>query len=507
MKATYKIGIRLCLILLPWLTVRGQVPVVHATVDFGKKLQVWDGFGAQYVQVHHTRDFKAWPEDYGGLSHLNEDQRQQVIQLVFGADGLKPGIVKAWVDPFHQPVNDNDDPYTIDLAKFDHETTTKWVMYFCKRGLTETRKRGDDLNFLVTLHGAPGWVTKQKALQGPDLDSALKLELAKYIASWAKYLRDIQGLPVKYLSPMNEGEDRSRWPADGTDPVSFWAFEHNLYWPEYQIVDFLHYAREVLDRNGMKEVGLTNGEPTYWGAFYSYKDKSGRVAEYARRIREDSIALKNLALITSHGFGKSYDPRGIDLIHDIRPDLHAWTTSGTWGDMSVDILEDFRQQIYTVKVNALMPFAMVHNDFESDKLSYPANWRISSNFNSPIKTNNGRVEVTKAYYHYKQVSRAGQPGTAVASVSSDDPQLGLIAFTSNGTRNGDAFTVINLSKSTKRVSVTVVGATVRRFVAHLTTDTDYCNRNYEPFTDFRYDNGTLEYTAPPRSSTGFVSAR
>jgi hypothetical protein len=320
-------------------------------------------------------------------------------------------------------------------------------------------------------------------------------------------LRDVEGLPVRYLSPMNEGEDRFRWPADGSDPVSFWSSEHNLYWPDTQVVDFLRYAREVLDRQGLQEVGLTNGETNTWGGFYLYKAKDGSTMEYARKIREDAAAVKNLALITSHGFHESYDPRGIALIREARPELHAWTTSRPWRDMSVDVLEDFRQQIYTVKVNGLIPFAMLHNDFESDKLSFPANWRISGNYTSPIKTNNGQIEITKAYYHYKQVSRAGQPGTAVAEVSSQDPEIGLIAFASNGTKNADAVTVINLAKSAKAVSIKVAGATARLFAAHLTTDSDYGNRNYDPFTDFAYHDGTLEYVAPARSSTSFVSAR
>src|ERR1035437_750908 len=90
--------------------------------------------------------------------------------------------------------------------------------------------------------------------------------------------------------------------------------------------------------------------------------------------------------------------------------------------------------------SALMPWATVHNDIESDKLSPPAGVRVSGNANSPIKTNGGKVEITKAYYHFKQISRAGQAGMAVAEVSSADPQIGLIAFASNGTRNPDAFT-------------------------------------------------------------------
>lgn len=291
-----------------------------------------------YVEVRHTRDYKVFRQDYGGFKYLSAEQREKVIQLVFGPDGLKPGLVKAWSDPFHEPVNDNDDPYTMNPAGFDHQTTTRWLRYFAKRGLEETRKRG-------------------------------------------------------------------------CDPPAYYGAEHNLWWPDHQVVDFLRYAREVLDRQGLKEVGLTNGETNSWGAFFSYKVKDGTVFEFARRLREDPVAVKNLALITSHGFRQSYDPRGIDLIRQVRPELHVWTTSYTWADMSLDVLEDTRQLIYTVKCNGLIPWATVHNDYESDKLSPPATVRVSS------------------------------------------------------------------------------------------------NPNYEPFQAFVYRNGTLEYTAPARSSVGFTAAR
>jgi hypothetical protein len=280
-----------------------------------------------------------------------------------------------------------------------------------------------------------------------------------------------------------------------------------MYWPDHQVVDFLRSAREVLDRHGLKDVGLTNGEPNTWGNLLTYKSKDGTVAEFAAAIRRDPQAMKNLGLITSHGFRQSYDPRAVALLREARPELHAWTSSMTWGEMNLNILEDMRQLIYKVRVNGIIPWAMVHNDYESDKLSPPGTVRVSSNANSPIKTNNGKVEITKAYYFYKHLCRYGQPRMAVADVSSDDPETGLIAFASNGTRNPDALTVLNLARTPKQVKVRVSGTTAQRFAAHVTTDVEHGNRNYEPFREFTYRNHTLEYTAPARSAITFAAVR
>lgn len=490
---------------------------VTATVDFTATLQDWDGFGVHYVQGHHSRNPILHPEDYGGLSKLSPEQREEVIQLVFGSDGLKPGIVKAWSDPFHEPLNDNDDPYTINMDGFDHQSTTREIRYFCRRGLAVTRERGDDLTFIAALHGPAWWITRQKIVQGRDLDPEMKLELAEYIASWALYLRDYEGLPVKYISYNNESENKYRWPDDGGDPFPWregnrvlgYTSEQNLWWSDQQVVDFLNYSREVLDRVGLKEVGLTSGETATWGNFTNFKDKDGTVFEYARSIRENPTALKNLDLITSHGFGRVYDPSGIDLLREVRPELHAWTTSYTYGNLSLDFLEDTRNLIYTVGCNACIPWATLHNIYESDKLTPPGETRISSNANSPITTDltrQGNVPMTtKVYYHYKQVSRIGQPGMAVAEVSSNDPQIGLFAFASNKTKNPDAFCVINLDSSPKVVNVRISGTKSKKFTANVTTDVEYGDRNYEPFSTFVYKNGTLEYTAPARSSVTFIA--
>jgi hypothetical protein len=74
---------------------------IRATVDFSKKLRAWDGFGVNYVESAQTRDYKNDPQEYGGFSLLDEQERQHAINLIFGEDGLKPGLMKMFLDPWH----------------------------------------------------------------------------------------------------------------------------------------------------------------------------------------------------------------------------------------------------------------------------------------------------------------------------------------------------------------------------------------------------------------------
>ncbi|NLH43113.1 MAG: hypothetical protein GX448_14840, partial [Planctomycetes bacterium] len=258
---------------------------VRAGVDFSKHIRVWDGFGVNYVEVAQSVDYAQDPQEYGGFSLLTEDERQQIVEMVFGDDGLRPGLIKMFLDPFHQAQPG---------GPFDHETTTRWMRYFAREGLKRTRGRGEDLTILTTLYGPPAWATKQKFMRGRDLDPARKYDLARYMVDWVRFLREEEGLPVRYLSLHNEGEDWMRWPADGAAGNIGTGHDYNLYWPPEQVVDFLKILRPMLDGAGLTDVGVTPGECTNWYRFSAWG--------YADAIADDPGALASLGLITSHGF-------------------------------------------------------------------------------------------------------------------------------------------------------------------------------------------------------------
>ncbi len=475
---------------------------VIVNVDFNTPLRDWDGFGVNYVQTRHARDFAEFDQDYGGFKYLNDQQRAEIIDLVFGEDGLKPGIIKMFCDPFHEPENDNDDPYTLDMSKFDHQTTTTWMRYFAREGFDRTQARGDTLQILAGLYGPPAWTTKQKCIRGRDMDQAMKKEVAEYIASWAKYLREEEGLPVTYISMHNEGENQNRWDGDGVDRPSLYQHDYNMWWPWYQIVDFLRYARPILDANGLRDVGLSCGETATWANLVHIVNWDSVQVNIAQEIVNEFTAVANLGLITSHGFNQKYTPEGVDILRGVKPDLHAWTTSYTWGDMNVDILKDARHLIYDVKCNALIPWATVHNDFESDRLQPPHGFRVSSNANSPIKTNDGKVEITKAFYFFKQISRAGQPGMAVAAVESNDADIQVMAWDGKDSKHADAFVLLNTGTEARTVDILVQNGTYRMV---RTSDVDFGNEDYVEIDPARQTSqGQITYVAPPRSATTFT---
>lgn len=466
------------------------------SVDFGRELRPWDGFGVTYVEAAQTRDYRAQPQDYGGLSQLSEAQRQEVMELIFGSGGLEPGIVKMMLDPFHEPRPPGDPAQgggPPQPALFDHKTSTRWTRYFAREGLARTKARGDELTVLTTLYGPPAWATKQRFVRGRDLAPERAIDLARYMISWAKYLRTEEKLPLGYLALHDEGENKAGWPDDGsTDGRP--ADDYNLYWPPAQVVQFLKLMRPMLDADGLAGVGLTPGETTNWFRF----DEWG----YAKAIADDPDALRCLGLITSEGFtgprGQSfgdYRNTGNALLRSRRPELHAWTTSLSWGQMDVDFLENIRRQIYEVQVNAVIPAACIQSD----------DWIGGSPYSGSAVFVRGkeRFDVRAGYHFYKQVSVAGRPGTAVADVGPSQADVGLIAFAHGKSGGRDNLVVINCADAPRKLQIQVRGTASKSFRAYRTSPTEH----YVSLGELPVVDGAIPYLAPPRSATTLFGLR
>ncbi|MFO7933478.1 MAG: hypothetical protein R6U78_05285 [Bacteroidales bacterium] len=464
---------------------------VSAEVNFSRVLRTWDGFGFNYVETAHTSDMEEFEQEYGGFSLLDEQEKQEIVRMVFGEDGLKVGLVKMFLGSLHQPEKG---------GPFNHRYTTENMRYFVREGLKTTRARGADLQIITTLYGPPGWATVQKVHRGRDLDPACREEVVNYMVDWIRFLREEEQFPVKYLSLHNEGEDWRRWNQEGytVDP----GHDYNLFWPPEQVAGFIKMMPGKLEAAGLGEVGITPGETTNWYRFSTWG--------YVKTILQDPEALARLDLITSHGFysgsyGRWFGEHksdGIDRLRAARPDLHAWVTSTSWSKMDAFNIKEMHGNIYTAKVNAIIPWAGIQR---------PPHWVGGDpNPGSAFTVHeDGNYEVRPGYYFYKQITRAGQPGMAVAQASAMDSEIAVIAFSSNGTENPHAFIVTNIKNEEQKVAVTVKGTRDTVFEAFRTTkspgtdDVDHIAEKYAPLGGFTLQDGMLIYDAPAGSVTTF----
>ena len=475
--------------------------IIH--IYFDQPLRPWHGFGVHYVEAVQTRDYSLFPQDFSGFSMATQQTREKVMQMIFGEDGLRPGLTKMFLDPFHEGTtkneNDNEDPLLIDLDGYDHETTTRWMRYFNQEGLRLMKEWGGSLKTIITLYGPAPWMTRQKFVLGRDLDPDESFEVAEYMASWAKFLIEKAGIDVRYISFHNEGDAYYRWPRDGSNPGEDHR-DYNLYWPPEQVVEFLKITRKVLDANGLQEIGLTPGETQTWYRF----DQWG----YARAIVNDEQALQNLDLITSHSFANleipnslyygDYRSIGQDLVHKYKPDVPVWVTSRPWTE-GPDFIENLRRDIYESKANGIIPWALVEG--ARQWMGSDGEYRDGSMDKAFLIKEDGSLVITDQYYYYKQVTRAGQPGTEVVAVINYDPAIGAMAFRAPCENNRNAFVLINKSEDSKTVTIHLHHGDSDRYDAIRTMR----GEKYQKQGIVKLIEGAITYECPPRSVTTFFS--
>ncbi|NJM93269.1 MAG: hypothetical protein HC842_00175 [Cytophagales bacterium] len=467
-------------------------PEAWAIVNFTDSLQVWDGFGVNYVETAQTPDYDSFPQDYGGLSLLNEVQRREIIQLVFGPEGLQPSLVKMFLDPHHEPSNDNADPLQMDSAGFDHEKTTRWMRYFVQGGLAASAEQGRELEVITTLYGPPGWMTLQRQHRGRDLDPAMKEELGEYYLSWIRYLQN-NAYPIRYLSLHNEGEDYKRWTETGyTDSYDK---DYNLYWSPLQVADFLKLLPRLFEIHSVAPVGLTLGETSSWMRLTvnHRKDKES----YAGLIGLDEEALSRLALITSHSFwaptsagteflrlrkfqmGQKQAPTCLDNLHQLEK-------------MQTDFLLGFWQEIYQAKVNAIIPWACVQH--------HPSWTGGDPNPGTAIEVlGPEKYVVHPAYYYYKLVSRLGQRGMRVVNTYCSHDSVKVIAFAANGTTQPGSFVLINPTDQELSIAIRIVASPTETYYMTRTSP----GEQYLALGAVRLIEDEIRYVAPPQSATSF----
>jgi O-glycosyl hydrolase len=479
-------------VLLASNTIIAQYPVINGVdihVKFDQKIRSWDGFGFNYVETAQTPDYDEFRQEYGGFSLLDEKEKNEIIDMIFGKDGLKVGLIKMFCDPFHQ---------TEPGGEYDHKTTTSNMREFVRRGLAVTRNRGAGLNIITTLYGPPAYMTLQKVIRGRDLDPIYKDDLAGYLVSWVRYLKEVEGFPVNYISLHNEGEDWERWPWDGKDANIGHGHDYNMYWRPELVCELIKLTHKKLTEAGLGDVGVSPGETTNWYRF-SYWG-------YADALYEDDDCINALGLITSHGFySGSYNSRwfgdhncmGTELIRQKKPGLHAWVTSTSWSNMDTKSIKEMHDNIYSSRVNGIIPWAGIQR---------PVQW-VSGDPNPGSAftvREDGSYEVRMGYYFYKQITRAGQPGMDVCRTLSNDTEIPVIAFGKGNSDSSNAFVVVNMNSDKEKPTViTITGCEAKSFEAFRTSEDE--KEKYTAIGLLNVKDKKIEYTAPAGTVTTFFA--
>mgnify|MGYP002524196094 CR=1 FL=1 len=472
--------------------------LIKGSVNFNNELQEWDGFGVNYVEVCQTYDNEKNPQDYGGFSTLSENKKDEIIDLIFGENGLKPSILKMFLDPLHQ----KEEPSKIaskpnDLLSenlYDHTSSTSNMLEFVMKGNTISRYGNRSLEIYTTLYGPPKWMTKQKVWRGRDLDEKYSYELCLYIASWVKFLKE-KGLPICYAGLHNEGEDFYRWDDNGYTRNTERGHDYNLYWSPEMVSKFLPMLKKVFHANNLDDVLPTPGETTNWTRFSTWG--------YSGAILQNYDALTSMGLITSHGFfngniGFQYfgDHRsaGIDELREKRPDLHAWSTSTSWSNMDARFLLELKDQIYSAKVNGIIPWACIQNH---------SLWRDGDpNPGCAILIDGkGDYEITKGYWYYKQISTIGSSKSNVVKATIASSTIGIVAFKD---KQSKSICIINSDDASHPIAIEILNCSFPIKKATRTSPVENSRDIDDLLIENSEDKKILKYDVPANSATTIV---
>ncbi len=452
--------------------------ISRISIDFNSHTRDWDGFGCNYVEMSHSRDGSY--EDYGSFSELPVSEREKVLDMIFGVDGLGVSLMKIFL-PSHllpEPPNDG----AVHLEDYRVDECLPQNIEFAQEGIKRSKVQGIDLRFITTMYGPPAWGNKQKIIRGKELDPAMRDPLATYLSGCVKYLREKVGIPVEAVSLHNEGEDPNRYPGTLGD-------DFNMHWTPGQIADMIPRVRGRLDEEGLHGVKVSSGETTTWSRF----------EPYAWAIGNNEDTRKAIGLITNHGFGGDYMGRGIDFLreHRGRPDLKAWTTSCSWQtEGGINFTRDFVGLVRRIDINALIPWAVIQT---------PPKWPGGDpNPNPPFLVQPDlTVKVNKSYYYYKQISRAGEPGMKIAKINGRTWGSYTLAFAAADCGKRNSLVIVNEKPVPERLRIKTMGSR-GSFDLYRTNDLE---ENFNHIGELTVEAGEISYETPARSVSTLFEKR
>lgn len=199
----------------------------YTNVDTTSRRQTFEGWGTSLAW---------WANAVGGWTMEGETgktKREEIMDLVFGADGLNLNIVRYNIpggeNPTHSHMKDFREMPLVkenstSIYNWEADANQLWVLQQAnairQQIAAENGGKTDIINEVFS-NSAPYWMTNSQCVSGGNLASEQNLPVenypmfATYIADYVNYLQNTLGIDISYVEPLNEsGSDY--WGANGT---------------------------------------------------------------------------------------------------------------------------------------------------------------------------------------------------------------------------------------------------------------------------------------------------
>ncbi|SDW76222.1 glycoside hydrolase [Paenibacillus sp. CF384] len=258
--------------------------------------------------------------------------------------------------------------------------------------------------------------------------AGMEEQFAQYLIDVVKHLIEVEGLPVEWISPINE-------------PMWLWNAENGQEGCHYTPEECLLVYR-ALDRK-LQEQGL----PVRISAIEAGEWTSARMYYY--KLAEDKELMSRLGNIAVHSYvphvsNPVYKEEFTELIRREQPNLSIWMSEWTEMEGGAD---------YGMET-ALNLANLVHEDITIGGVTSWQYWIAVSKYDFRdglvyVDEAEGRIKETKRLWAFGNYTKFIRPGDVRNEAYSDHSELKVAAFTDNG---GERVTLVVVNNSKENVT-------------------------------------------------------
>jgi O-glycosyl hydrolase len=397
-------------------------PVTTITLDPAQTYQVWQGFGASGAW---------WAQHIGGWS---DENRQRIIDLLFDPDagiGLTlyrhnlGGGEQGLIDPWR-----NSETVEVASGQYDwsRDANALWVLRAAvEAGVQDVVVFANSPTGRMTVSGRaagnPGG--------GSNLRPEMHEEFARYLVDVARHLIEVEGLPVRWISPINEPQ----WdwqPSKGQEGTHYTTDE---------IVSVLRALQTEIDRSGL-ELEISAIDAGEWGS----------AAIYSRRLFDDPVLAEALDHFAVHSYWSDARDKAnfVDFMNRHYPGVPLWMSE--WTEMQSG--RDYGMD------SALLLASTIHDDLTIGGVTSWQYWIAVSKYNYRdgliyTREYGEAIEETQRLWAMGNYSRFIRPGAIRIAVDLTHDVLRASAWLDPET---GAVTLVVLNPGTQAQSVAFAGA-------------------------------------------------
>lgn len=386
-----------------------------------EKLQTIDGFGASAAW---------WAQDVGGWE---DDKRERIVRLLFNKEegiglsiyryNIGAGLADNIQDPWRTAETFEVSPGVYDWSR---DANAIWVM-------KAAQAEGVEL-FVAFVNSPPARMTVSGLTTGGSGKSNLSPEMyddfAQYMVDIVQHLQDDEGIPVGWISPVNE-------------PQWGWSYENGQEGSHYGPAEVLEVTRALLraiDKNQL-DVEVTVFESGEWKKSQVYIDK----------LLKDPEVAPQLGHISIHSYwSKAEDKKPIiNFVERNFPGTHIWMAEwtemkegrDTGMDSALVMANTIHEDLTLANVTSWQYWIAVSRYFYRDGLIY-------------VNLSDRSIVETKRLWTMGNYSRYIRPGFVRIGAGTRDGDLSVSAYQSP---DDSQFVVVVINNDKEPMATSVAG--------------------------------------------------